>query len=155
MITVVKRDGTRVPLDISKIQRQVAFGCQGIDGVSPSMIEIKAQIELHDGMATKTIDELLLKAMVNLIDETENPELNNTNYHICFFKIISPTITSCRYIFIYKSWFIVWFFLLKRCSFFLILFAIISIFLILFRILSSRRSRISWSELSFFRTCLS
>ena len=80
MITVVKRDGTRVPLDISKIQRQVAFGCQGIDGVSPSMIEIKAQIELHDGMATKTIDELLLKAMVNLIDETENPELNNTNY---------------------------------------------------------------------------
>ena len=31
-------------------------------------------------MATKTIDELLLKAMVNLIDETENPELNNTNY---------------------------------------------------------------------------
>ena len=80
MITVVKRDGTRVPLDISKIQRQVAFGCQGIDGVSPSMIEIKAQIELHDGMATKTIDELLLKAMVNLIDETENPEQNNTNY---------------------------------------------------------------------------
>ena len=80
MITVVKRDGTRVPLDISKIQRQVAFGCQGIDGVSPSMIEIKAQIELHDGMATKTIDELLLKAMVNLIDETENPEINNTNY---------------------------------------------------------------------------
>lgn len=80
MITVIKRDGERVPLDISKIQRQVAFGCQGIDGVSPSMIEIKAQLELHDGMSTKTIDELLLKAMVNLIDETENPEINNTNY---------------------------------------------------------------------------
>jgi len=44
------------------------------------MIEIKAQIELHDGMKTKTIDELLLKAMVNLIDETENPEINNVNY---------------------------------------------------------------------------
>jgi ribonucleoside-diphosphate reductase alpha chain len=44
------------------------------------MIEIKAQIELHDGMSTKTIDELLLKAMVNLIDETENPEINNVNY---------------------------------------------------------------------------
>jgi len=80
MITVVKRNGQRVPLDISKIQRQVAFGCRGIDGVSPSMIEIKAQIELHDGMTTETIDELLLKAMVDLIDETENPETNNTNY---------------------------------------------------------------------------
>jgi ribonucleoside-diphosphate reductase alpha chain len=80
MITVVKRNGERVALDISKIQRQVAYGCRGIEGVSPSMIEIKAQIELHDGISTKTIDELLLKAMVNLIDETENPEINNTNY---------------------------------------------------------------------------
>jgi ribonucleoside-diphosphate reductase alpha chain len=44
------------------------------------MVEIKAQIELHDGMSTETIDELLLKAMVNLIDETENPEINNVNY---------------------------------------------------------------------------
>jgi ribonucleoside-diphosphate reductase alpha chain len=80
MITVVKRSGERVPLDISKIQRQVAYDCKGIDGVSPSMIEIKAQIELHDGMSTETIDELLLKAMVDLIDETENPEINNVNY---------------------------------------------------------------------------
>jgi ribonucleoside-diphosphate reductase alpha chain len=80
MITVVKRNGEQVPLDINKIQRQVAHACKGIDGVSPSMVEIKAQIELHDGMSTKTIDELLLKAMVNLIDETENPEINNINY---------------------------------------------------------------------------
>ena len=79
-INVIKRDGTSVPLDISKIQRQVSYGCKGIDNVSPSMIEIKAQIELHDGMSTETIDELLLKAMVNLIDETENPDINNVNY---------------------------------------------------------------------------
>jgi len=80
MITVVKRSGERVPLDISKIQRQVEHACRGIEGVSPSMVEIKAQIELHDGMTTETIDELLLKAMVNLIDETDNPEINNVNY---------------------------------------------------------------------------
>ena len=80
MITVVKRNGDRVPMDIEKIQRQVAHACKGIDGVSPSMVEIKAQIELHDGMTTETIDELLLKAMVDLIDESENPEINNVNY---------------------------------------------------------------------------
>ena len=80
MITVVKRNGERVPLDISKIQRQVAHACREIDNVSPSMIEIKAQIEIHDGMTTETIDELLLKAMVDLIDESENPEINNINY---------------------------------------------------------------------------
>ena len=79
-IHVIKRDGTRVPLDIGKIQRQVANACRGIDGVSPSMIEIKAQLELHDGMSTSTIDHLLLQAMVGLIDETENPEINNVNY---------------------------------------------------------------------------
>ncbi len=79
-INVVKRNGETVPLDISKIQRQVAYGCRGIDNVSPSMIEIKAQIELCDGMTTKTIDELLLKAMVNLIDESENSDINNVNY---------------------------------------------------------------------------
>ena len=80
MITVVKRSGERVPLDISKIQRQVYNACNNIDGVSPSMIEIKAQLQFHDGMTTETIDELLLKAMVDLIDESENPEINNVNY---------------------------------------------------------------------------
>jgi len=79
-IHVIKRSGEKVPLDISKIQRQVAYDCRGIDNVSPSMIEIKAQIELHDGMHTSTIDELLLKAMVDLIDESENSEINNVNY---------------------------------------------------------------------------
>jgi ribonucleoside-diphosphate reductase alpha chain len=79
-INVIKRNGETVPLDISKIQRQVAYDCKGIDHVSPSMIEIKAQIELHDGIHTKTIDELLLKAMVDLIDETENPDINHVNY---------------------------------------------------------------------------
>lgn len=80
MITVVKRNGDRVPLDISKIQRQVSFACKNIEGVSPSMIEIKAQLEFHDGMTTETIDGLLLRAMVDLIDERENPEINNVNY---------------------------------------------------------------------------
>jgi ribonucleoside-diphosphate reductase alpha chain len=80
MITVVKRNKERVPLDLNKIQRQVAHACQGIDNVSPSMIEISAKIQFADGMSTRTIDELLLKAMVDLIDESENPEINHVNY---------------------------------------------------------------------------
>jgi ribonucleoside-diphosphate reductase alpha chain len=79
-INVIKRSGRAVPLDIAKIQRQVSNACRGIDGVSPSMIEIKAQLEFHDGMTTRIIDQLLLQAMVGLIDETENPEINNVNY---------------------------------------------------------------------------
>jgi ribonucleoside-diphosphate reductase alpha chain len=44
------------------------------------MVEIRAQIQFTDGMTTETIDKLLLKAMVDLIDETENPETNHVNY---------------------------------------------------------------------------
>ncbi len=80
IINVIKRSGERAPLDISKIQRQVRNCCTGIDGVSPSMIELRAQIQFTDGMTTETIDKLLLQAMVGLIDETENPEVNNVNY---------------------------------------------------------------------------
>jgi ribonucleoside-diphosphate reductase alpha chain len=80
MIHVTKRSGERVPLDISKIQRQVKNCCSGIDGVSPSMIELRARIQFVDGMATETIDQLLLQAMVGLINEAEDPEVNNVNY---------------------------------------------------------------------------
>jgi ribonucleoside-diphosphate reductase alpha chain len=44
------------------------------------MIELKAKIQFADGMTTETIDELLLQAMVELIDESEEPEINNVNY---------------------------------------------------------------------------
>ena len=79
-IYVIKQNGNKELLDISKIQKQVQVACKGIEDVSPSMIEVRAQLEFYDGISTKTIDETLLKAMVNLIDESEDPEINNVNY---------------------------------------------------------------------------
>jgi len=79
-IHVVKRDGTRVPLSLEKIQNQIIRACDGIPNVSPSMIEIAAQIQFYDGMATEMIDQLLLKAMVDLIDINERPDVGHTNY---------------------------------------------------------------------------
>jgi ribonucleoside-diphosphate reductase alpha chain len=79
-IHVVKRDGSRIPLNIEKIQTQVRRACAGISDVSPSMIEIEAQIQFEDGMTTKRIDELLLRAMVDLINVTANPDTCHTNY---------------------------------------------------------------------------
>lgn len=77
---VIKRDGSRVPLDIEKIQIQVARSCAGISGVSPSMIEIAAKIQFYNDMTTETIDRLLLRAMVDLIDVNLNPETGHVNY---------------------------------------------------------------------------
>jgi ribonucleoside-diphosphate reductase alpha chain len=79
-ITVVKRSGAREPLHIDKWQAQVAKVCQGIADVSQSMIEIKAQLHFYDGITTKEIDGITLRAIVDLIDVESNPDIGHTNY---------------------------------------------------------------------------
>jgi ribonucleoside-diphosphate reductase alpha chain len=79
-ITVTKRNNTKEPLTIEKWQTQIAKVCKGIADVSQSMIEIKAQPHFYDGMSTREIDEITLRAIVNLIDIESNPDVGHTNY---------------------------------------------------------------------------
>ena len=79
-ITVVKRSGQREPLTIEKWQAQVAKVCSGIADVSQSMIEIKAQLHFYDGITTDEIDGITLRAIVDLIDVEQNPDVGHTNY---------------------------------------------------------------------------
>jgi ribonucleoside-diphosphate reductase alpha chain len=79
-ITVLKRNGTTEPLQIEKWQAQVAKICKGIADVSQSMIEIKSQPHFYDGITTREIDEVTLRAIVDLIDVEANPEIGHTNY---------------------------------------------------------------------------
>jgi len=79
-ITVIKRSGQREPLTIEKWQTQVAKVCKGIADVSQSMIEIKAQPHFYDGITTQEIDEITLRAIVDLIDVEHNPDVGHTNY---------------------------------------------------------------------------
>jgi len=79
-ITVVKRSGVKEPLHIDKWQAQVAKVCAGIADVSQSMIEIKAQLHFYDGITTKEIDGITLRAIVDLIDIESNPDVGHTNY---------------------------------------------------------------------------
>jgi len=79
-ITVIKRNGKKEQLTIEKWQSQVAKVCSGIADVSQSMIEIKAQPHFYDGITTKEIDEITLRAIVNLIDVESNPDIGHTNY---------------------------------------------------------------------------
>jgi ribonucleoside-diphosphate reductase alpha chain len=79
-ITVVKRDGSRVPLALEKWQGQIAKVCTGTADVSQSMIEIKAQLHFYDGISTREIDEITLRACVDLIDVDANPDVGHTNY---------------------------------------------------------------------------
>ena len=79
-IQVVKRSGQREPLDLEKWQSQVQQICRGIADVSPSMLEIKASPNFYDGITTKQIDEITLRAAVDLIDIESNPHVGHTNY---------------------------------------------------------------------------
>ena len=79
-ITVIKRDGSREQLTIEKWQTQVAKVCKGIADVSQSMIEIKSQPHFYDGSTTREIDEITLRAIVDLIDVEANPDVGHTNY---------------------------------------------------------------------------
>jgi ribonucleoside-diphosphate reductase alpha chain len=79
-IMVTKRDGSREPLTLEKWQNHVAQICRGIADVSPSMIEIKAHPNFYDGITTREIDEITLRAIVDLIDMESNPDIGNVNY---------------------------------------------------------------------------
>ena len=79
-INVVKRNGNREPMAIEKWQTQVAKICSGIADVSQSMVEIKAQMHFYDGITTKDIDGITLRAIVDLIDVESNPDVGHTNY---------------------------------------------------------------------------
>jgi ribonucleoside-diphosphate reductase alpha chain len=79
-ITVIKRNGKKEALTIDKWQTQIAKVCSGIADVSQSMIEIKSQPHFYDGITTKEIDEITLRAIVDLIDVESNPDVGHVNY---------------------------------------------------------------------------
>jgi ribonucleoside-diphosphate reductase alpha chain len=79
-IQVQKRSGNREPLNIDKWQAQITKVCNGIADVSQSMIEIKSQPHFYDGITTKEIDGITLRAIVDLIDVESNPDIGNVNY---------------------------------------------------------------------------
>ena len=79
-IKVTKRSGKIEDLALEKWQAQIAKVCEGVSDVSQSMIEITSQPHFYDGITTREIDELTLRAIVDLIDVETNPETGHTNY---------------------------------------------------------------------------
>jgi len=86
MTTVIKRDGSRMPLNIDKLHKVVFAACEGINGVSASEVEIKSQIQFFDGIKTSDVQETLIKSAADLISE-ETPNYQWVagrliNYHL-------------------------------------------------------------------------
>lgn len=68
MITIIKRNGRREPLDITKIQKYTSAAVNGLTNVSQSELEVDAQIQFRDGINSREIQETLIKTAVDKID---------------------------------------------------------------------------------------
>ena len=68
-INVVKRDGTKLPLDLEKLHKVIFYACEGTTGVSASQVELNSSISFYDGISTKEIQETMIKSAADLISE--------------------------------------------------------------------------------------
>lgn len=67
-ITVIKRNGRREKLDISKIRKYTKASCEGLEGVDYTELELDAKLQFRDGITTAEIQETLIKTAVDKID---------------------------------------------------------------------------------------
>lgn len=68
-INVTKRNGRTEPFQLDKIHRVLYWAVENINNVSISEIELKANIQLYDGIKGDQIHELLIKSAADLISE--------------------------------------------------------------------------------------
>ena len=85
-IQVIKRDGSKEPLDLDKLHNVVNYACEDITGVSASEVEIRSHLQFYDGIKSVDIQETLIKCTADLISE-ETPNYQYVagrliNYHL-------------------------------------------------------------------------
>lgn len=80
---VIKRDGSKVAIDLEKLHKVVEWSCEGISSVSMSEIELKSHIQFYSGIKTADIHETMIKSAASLISE-ETP-----NYQYVAGRLIS------------------------------------------------------------------
>ena len=70
MIHVLKRNGQLEPIDISKINKVVSWGSEGLD-VSVSQVELNAKIQFFEGVKTSDVHAMLVKSAADLTSVSE------------------------------------------------------------------------------------
>ncbi len=68
-LTVTKRNGHKESIDLEKIHRVITWAAEGLEKVSVSQVELKAQIQFYDGITTSDIHETIIKSAADLISE--------------------------------------------------------------------------------------
>ena len=91
LLTVVKRNTNREPLDLDKIHVMVEEACKGVTGVSASQVEMNSGIQFYDGITTEEIQGILIRSAADLITE-ENP-----NYQYVAARLLSISLRKKLY----------------------------------------------------------
>jgi len=65
---ILKRNGRKEVLDITKIQKMTIAATKDLEGVSQSELELDAHIKFIDGMTSSQIQDALIKTAVEKID---------------------------------------------------------------------------------------
>ena len=68
-LTVTKRNGQTENINLEKIHKVITWAADGLDNVSVSQVELKAQIQFFEGIRTTDIHETLIKSAADLISE--------------------------------------------------------------------------------------
>ena len=85
-ISVVKRNGDRVPYNEETIHKIVGYACAGIEGVSISEIVLHAGIQAYDGISTAEIQDLLIRSAADKIS-ANSPNYQFVAANLNIFKI--------------------------------------------------------------------
>jgi ribonucleoside-diphosphate reductase alpha chain len=64
---VTKNDGSKEAQNLDKLHKFAEFACEGVEGVSPSELEMEISQHLYDGIPTKEINEQFVSACKSLM----------------------------------------------------------------------------------------
>lgn len=88
---VIKRDGRKEKLDLEKFHKVCAWACEGITGVSSSVLELTTQLQFHEDVDTTYITEATIKAAADLITE------DTPNYQFVGSRLINYNLRKIVY----------------------------------------------------------
>jgi ribonucleoside-diphosphate reductase alpha chain len=88
---VIKRNGRVESLDLNKIHLMVDEACKDLSGVSASQVEMQSGIQFYDGIATREIQEILIRSASDLID------LDNPNYQFVAARLLLFSVRKSLY----------------------------------------------------------
>ena len=90
-INVIKRNGSKEPLDLNKLHLMVEESCRDLSGVSASQVEMSSGLQFYDGISTSDIQEILIRSAADLID------LDNPNYQFVAARLLLFSVRKSLY----------------------------------------------------------